>query len=158
MIKNPFLLWNCQRHRPLPLFLFFIFALWNNFSPSSRLVIFDSCTLPHLVNFTSLCLFLPVCSQYCYLLILLPILPVSPSPVHFIYFQGNTPLKNLQWLVFLFVCFCLVFDLQVFFIYMCICIQQLFFACGVMRKYLRLQLRLSRTPSISCYPFKLPKV
>lgn len=116
MIKNSFLLWNCQRHRPLPLFLFFIFALWNNFSPSSRLVIFDSCTLPHLVNFTSLCLFLSVCSQFCYLLILLPILPVSPSPVHFIYFQGNTPLKNLQWLVFLFV-FVFVWYLTYKFIY-----------------------------------------
>lgn len=52
------------------------------------------------VNFTSLCLsqsVLPICSQYCHLCLLYS--QFSPSPVHFIYFQGKTPLRNLQWLL-----------------------------------------------------------
>lgn len=78
-----------------------MFALWHHcpsVSPDSRLVIFDS----YPVNFTSLCLsnlFLPACSQYCHLLPLPPTLPVSPFPIHFIYFQGKTPLRNLQRLL-----------------------------------------------------------
>lgn len=57
---------------------------------------------PQSVNFTFLVCpprSFPVCSQYCHLLALPPTLPVSPFPIHFVYFQGKTPLRNLQRLL-----------------------------------------------------------
>lgn len=40
---------------------------------------------------------LPICSQYCHLRLLIQ--SISPSPVHFIYFQGKMLLRNLQGLL-----------------------------------------------------------